>query len=270
MKPNVWCITATCGRHTLLERLVATFLAQDYTGHHTLLIYNNSDVCQKLHGDANPQNVLKQTTFFGSKEEKRIVLINNHLDGITKEPYKNLGAIYRDALTYVPEDVDIITHMDDDDLFLPNHISEGAIGFKNAKSLSFNAYKPERSWFRHHQGLDLMGNNLEPSVFIDAAWLRVYGYSETTSDQHMQWFGPLLTHHKMLVDPKGKPTLIYNWGDTHPTFKTSGNAGDPRNFDNYRMFSQDHGDRIITPDSKQSLSQYYDAVKAATPNIVNG
>lgn len=247
---NVTAIMATCGRHKLCERSLKFFIDQGTTDNHTLLIYNNSSVKQNL----APLNLLPN---------KKVILINNHIDKVTGERYSNLGAIYRDALTYVPADTHIIYHHDDDDIFLPNHISEGLNGF--SKGLARNrysvAYKPERSYFRHAGGVELMGNNLEPSVFIAANHLYKYGYNLTTTDQHMSWFAPLLEENRMFVDSNGVSTLIYNWGDTNiPTFKTSGNAGNPSNFDNYRNFSNDHGDLLITPWEDRDVKLYYNLV----------
>ena len=248
-KPYVYCITATCGRKTLLERAVACFIAQTYDGPHTLLIFNNSEVPQKLS--------------FATEEPKRVVLINNHIDNETHKPYTSLGAIYRDALSDVPSEADIIIHWDDDDLYLPNHISEGVKGLLKAKSIDrkYKAYKPQYSWYRHALGVELMSNNLEPSIFVEASFLKRKGYLLTTTDQHYGWYKPLLEEQGLYVDPKGFPSLVYNWRDTIPTFKTSGNAGDPNNFANYRNFSRDHGDHIITPLLLDDLEVYYREVE---------
>lgn len=259
-KPSILSICATSGRHQLLERSVACFVAQDYEGEHTLLIFNNSEVSLEL-GDLGiiPNN-------------KHIELVNNYIDSRTKEPYANLGAIYMDALAEVSSDIEVLTHGDDDDLYLPNHFTEGAKGYLKALEVTNYvdneligtkcAYKPQFSWFRHASGVELMSNNLEPSIFVEAKYLKSKGYKLTTTDQHYGWYEPLLTENKLFVDKEGVPTLIYNWGDVNiPTFKTSGNAGNPDNFMNYRIFSQDHGDRIITPLSRANLNQYYDQVE---------
>lgn len=239
----------TCGRHTLSERSVRMFLDQDYEGEHGLLIYNNSSV---------PQNLFPHT-YNGNKS---VVLINQHLDSRTGDPYTNLGAIYRDAIGYISEDTDVIIHWDDDDLFLPDHISEGVKGVTRAREQGKIAYKPAQSYYRHPGGIQLMSNTLEPSIFVPFSHLREYGYHESTSDQHLRWVDPLAYGGQILVDDKGKPTMIYNWGDKDiPTFKTSGNAGNPDNFQNYRNFSTDHGDQIITPWSIERLEKYYALVK---------
>jgi hypothetical protein len=250
---------ATCGRHKLAERSLRFFLDQDYKDEHTLLIYNNSSVPLVLDGTAIDLDDL---------DNKKVILANNHINRTTKEPYKNLGEIYTDALKDLPEDTDVIIHWDDDDIFLPNHITEGVEGLHRAiqNDSKIVAYKPAQSYYRHPGGIQLMSNTLEPSIFVEADHIRTYGYSNTTTDQHLQWVNPLVYEQKIYVEKDGTPTLIYNWGDTDiPTFKTSGNAGHPNNFNNYRDFSKDHGDGILTPWSKESVQKYYDLVYAKTP-----
>lgn len=240
--------TATCGRHMLMERSLRFFLDQKYDGKHILLIYNNSCTEQQLDNIDLPDN-------------KQIILVNNCIDKVTGLPYESLGAICRDMLEYIPGEVEVITFADDDDIFLPNHIAEGMKGLRRARKEGKIAYKPERSYYRYPGGIQLMGNNLEPSVFLMMSHIHKYGYSLTTSDQHMPWFNSLLSENLMVVDPHGPPTLIYNWGDIDiPTFKTSGNAGSPQNFENYRNFSQDHGDQVITPWSAESVKKYYNLI----------
>lgn len=245
IKPNVYCLTATCGRHNLLERSIRFFINQDYNGDHTMLIYNNSVVPQKLEiREELPNN-------------KKIILINNHIDSITKKPYKTLGGIYNDMITYIPEECDIVNHTDDDDIFLPNHISEGVKGLLKAQELGKIAYKPRKSYYRHPNGVELMENVLEPSIFMKYQHLKNFGYSLETTAQHMQWVQPLVSSNMILSDEEGIPTLIYNWGDHIPTFKTSGDPGNKNNFSNYRNFSQDHGNQILTPWSKAEVEEYY-------------
>ena len=259
--PTVYCLTATCGRHTCLERLVRFFLDQDYQGDHTLLIYNNSDYNQVLHlGESLPKN-------------KHIKLVNNHVSYTTKSPYQNLGEIYTDMLDIVPDETSIVCFWDDDDIFLPDHISEGVKGlFRGSRingpnsKLTFG-YKPKYSYYRHAQGINVVENTLEPSIFVYNSFIKEHGFHLTTSDQHLKWVQALGDH--LYVDEKGKPTLVYNWGDsTIPTFKTSGNPGDPKNFQNYRNYSQDHGDGIVTPIKPEHSQKYYEQVYALNKQFV--
>jgi len=246
---KVCAIAATCGRHKLMERSIRLFLEQDYEGIHELLIYNNSPVSQSLFN------------FSTEKPNKLVTLINQSNCNRTNEPYNNLGDIYNDALKYVSPDTQVIIHWDDDDIFLPNHISEGIKGLRRGIDEGKVAYKPSKSYYRHPGGIELMSNTLEPSIFVAAEHIQKYGYSQGTTDQHLQWVNPLVYEQKIRVDDSGAPTLIYNWGDTDiPTFKTSGNAGHPNNFSNYRNFSRDHGDQILTPWKKEEVQKYYDLV----------
>lgn len=248
---KVCAIMATCGRHKLAERSLRFFIDQDYTGDHILLVFNNSSVPLDLKHDLEVY------------ENKKIHLVNQSISDRTNEPYNNLGDIYSDALKHVPEDTDVIVHWDDDDIFLPNHITEGVEGLQCAQMLKKKAYKPAKSYYRHPGGIQLMSNTLEPSIFIEASHIKQYGYSTTTTDQHLQWVNPLVYENLISVDENGKPTLVYNWGDTDiPTFKTSGNAGHPNNFKNYRDFSRDHGDQVLVPWPKESVQKYYDLVYA--------
>lgn len=240
---NITAIMATCGRHPLAERSMRFFVDQDYKGKHTLLIFNNSDVEQQL----GPIEV---------NENKQVILINKYNN------YKTLGDIYNDALEFVPEDTDLVVHWDDDDIFLPNHLTEGAKGYDRARKDSRTAYKPAKSWYRHAGGVELMSNTLEPSIFVDFNHLKEHKYSLETTAQHLQWLNPLVEQGKILVDPNGAPTLIYNWGDVNiPTFKTSGDPHNPGNFNNYRNFSRNHGDRILTPWPPEYAQEYYNLVK---------
>lgn len=238
---TVCLITATKGRHSHLERVCRFFLNQVYQGKMYHLIYNNSCVPQRLNTNM-PANV---------------ILVNNCVSYETGKKYENLGEIYNDAMTHVPEDVDIISMFDDDDIFLPNHVEEGVKGFLRAKEKDMLAYKPLKSYFKSNRGVQLMNNVLEPSIFVDFAHIKEYGFSGETTAQHHQWLNPLMRDNKILADTEGKPTLIYNWGDDLPAFKTSGNPSNPRNFHNYEAFSQDNGDKIITPWTTQAVKKYY-------------
>lgn len=254
---KVCAIMATCGRHHLAERSLRFFLDQDYENEHILLIYNNSDVPLDINiTEDQPIKTSYPEFTHVSMKSKDVLLVNKKPE--TK--YDNLGQIYNDALKFVPQGTDVIIHWDDDDIFLSDHITEGVKGLKRAilKDAKYEAYKPAKSYYRHPGGIQLMSNTLEPSIFVSARWVKSYAYSDTTTDQHLQWVNPLVYEQKISVEEDGKPTLIYNWGDTDiPTFKTSGNAGHPNNFKNYRDFSRDHGDQVLSPWPKENVQRYY-------------
>ncbi|MNR14121.1 hypothetical protein D3C85_1305790 [compost metagenome] len=138
----------------------------------------------------------------------------------------------------------MITFWDDDDLFLENHITEGIKGLIKGKK---TAYKPLFSYFRSQDGLEKAQNTFEPSIFVKADYIRRAGFSTTTTDQHLYWLQPLIDINDIFIDIDGESTLIYNWGDSFDTYKTSANMTNPDHFNEYRINSQDHGDLIISP-----------------------
>lgn len=238
---KVCAITATCGRHTCIERSVRLFLDQDYKDK-MMLIFNNSTIPQILDNTV-PDNVK---------------LINCSFNAETGNPYNNLGEIYRDAVKFVPSDCNVVTFWDDDDIFLSNHLSEGIKGYKEARELGKLAYKPRKSYYKYMTDkTQLVSNTMEPSVFVQKDHILKYGFSNTTTEQHLQWYVPLGKDDLIYIKEEGIPTMIYNWSDNFPTFKTSGDSTNKENFNNYRNFSQDHGDMIITPIEIFDLSKYF-------------
>lgn len=242
---SVTAICATAGRHTCLERSVRMFLEQDYEGPHKLLIFNNAkDKPLILDLPELPPN-------------KKIELVNS-----CDKNYTNLGEIYTDTLSYINSD--LVTFWDDDDIFLKNHISEGVIGYQKAivfPNSIYRAYKPQKSYYRSAEGVQLVENTLEPSIFLETEVLKAVGFQQTTSDQHIKWVSYLQATNSLFVDPEGVPTLVYNWGDSDiPTWKTSGDPANPNNFNNYRNFSIDHGDGIISPIPKEKIDELYNQI----------
>jgi hypothetical protein len=225
---KVCLITATKNRHKQLERVVKFALDQTYDNF-VHLIFNNSPISQKLNTNLPPE---------------KFILVNSPTDTKTDSPYTTLGQIYIDAMRFVPEDVEIINFMDDDDVFLVNHVEEGVKGLIRG---GLDAYKPQKSWYKHGKSLDLVQNTLEPSIFVKAEHVKKYGFSEETTAQHLQWVNPLVYEKRIFVDPEGPPTYICDWSQEIPTFKTSGDPNNPQNFQNYTEWSKDAGDGIITP-----------------------
>lgn len=233
MALTVCAITATSNRHRQLERVVKCIQDQDYTGKFYHLIFNNSCNVQRLNSNL---------------DKSKFILINNCLNTQTHQKYSSLGEIYQDLLQFIPEDVDLVTFTDDDDLYLPNHISEGVKGYEKGKT---KAYKPLKSWFKTSPiNLELVNNTLEPSIFIEFSHIKQYGFSLETTAQHLQWLNPLVYNQEIFVDPEGVPTYICDWSQEIATFKTSGDPNNPNNFNNYHNWSSVNNltdDGIITP-----------------------
>jgi len=241
---KVACITCTAGRLSCLERSVRMFLEQDYENA-IQLIYQNSPNYLQL----DP-----------SIPEGKVIIVNNYLDLKTRKRYETLGAIYRDALTFVPEDVEVINHFDDDDFFLPEHISRGIDGIMSSGK---TAYKAKKSIFLQRGLAPILSENvMEPSIFVKKEHVLKYGYSEETTAQHLQWVAPLISSGELYAPEDGVPTLAYNWNSLGETvFKTSGNPKNPENFKNYHNYSQDYGQGILIPVSKEKIQEFYNKIK---------
>jgi dUTPase len=223
--------------------MLKMFIDQDYQGHHTLVIFNNSPVEQSIVPLALPPN-------------KKVLLFNQHIDSVTDQPYDNLGAIYRDALACVPHSTEIINIMDDDDLYLPYHITEGVRGYSLAIAQDMLAYKPKQSYFRTNFEMALHENTFEPSIFVSAAHVADKGFETGQATAHMAWLKPLWQNGKLFVDPEGMPTFIYDWSDHSQVHHISGDGkNDASTFANHKAASQDHGDMIIEPWTDEQLDK---------------
>lgn len=236
---KVAIITPTKNRHHCIERLVRFVMDQTYENY-IHIIFNNSLREQRLNSNLS----------------NKFLLINNPFSLQTKAPYLTLGDIYNDINQFIPEDVDLVTFMDDDDVFFPDHLEEGVKGYlKGGKK----AYKPKRSYYKHGKKVDLVENVLEPSIFVEASHVKEYGFGVETSAQHHKWLQPLIDKGEIFVDPEGKPTYICDWSQEIKTFKTSGDPNNPNNFKNYDSWSSQNNamdDGIITPVSKSWAEHY--------------
>lgn len=244
MSLKVACITCTAGRLSCLKRNVRMFLEQDYPNA-IQLIYQNSSVPLEL-GDDVPKG--------------KVIIVNNHLDLVTGKKYETLGAIYRDAFSFVPTDVDVINHFDDDDFFLPEHISKGVEGLLASGKI---AYKAKKSIFLQRGLAPILTENvMEPSIFVMKEHISKYGYGQETSAQHLQWVGPLVDSEQLHAPIDGTPTLAYNWNALGETvYKTSGDPNNTENFKNYHTHSQDYGAGILSPISKEAIQIFYNKIK---------
>lgn len=246
---RVCLVTCFYGRAEKVERILRMFLDQDYTGGLTLLLFNNSPYEQILDDIQLPEN-------------KRIILVNNKYDLETGEDYTNTGDIFRDALTFVPPKTDVVNFFDSDDVFLPNHVTEGVRGCYKAFKNYQLAYKPYYSYFIYQEKLTLEHNTLEPSIFVNFRTVQDIGFNQTSATYHQKWELQLKHKGLMLIDPVGVSTLIYDWGKGHNTFKISGSGDDTIvNLKKHREYETDFGDGVLTPCQEYITNQYYKRVE---------
>ena len=242
---NYTAICPTKGRSEVTKRVIRCFLDQDYEGFATLLIYNNSSVSQKLGEFEIPEN-------------RNILLVNNHLSLESGKPYEDLGTIYNDIINFVPVNTDIMSHFECDDIYLQSYITEGVNGILRNNC---GAWKSKKSYCRTEGGkISLVENMLEPSMFFRWELVKKTGYEPITGAQFHKLISSI---NDFVVEDVSNPQFVYCWDGEFNVFKTSGNIC-PENFKNYEKHSQDHGNGILEPWSKERIQSYYDDVSNST------
>ncbi|HIB84987.1 MAG TPA: glycosyltransferase family 2 protein, partial [Chromatiaceae bacterium] len=99
--PGVTCICTTGGRFQYICEAIHQFLSQDYS-QKKLLIFNNGSMPLSLSLSLKAQGVL---------------LVN------AGDKFKTWGEVLNSAVSLV--DTEYVAHWDDDDIYLPNHLSTG-------------------------------------------------------------------------------------------------------------------------------------------------
>jgi glycosyltransferase involved in cell wall biosynthesis len=225
--PKFSAVMCTYGRFTVVERTLNCFLQQTYPNKE-LIIYNTDvdspyidDGCKLL-----PHGVL---------------IINNNIDFVTKEPYTNVGAIRRDALTFAGGDYTCC--FDDDDIFLPHYIQQG---INRVQETGLPFFKPELSFFYCGNVLQLVRNTMEASVCCDINKVREYGYLLETGSEGLGWYTKARDNRELNeYDKHYIPSYCFNWNDGEEMkapHKQSGNINSTENFNEHKAHSLDKVD----------------------------
>jgi hypothetical protein len=245
-------LTCTHGRYRCLQRNLKCYIDQQFTGKSVMFICN-SGAPLKL-----PDN-------FSLPNNKEV-----YIDNCSMMNFQSVGEKYNHALTLALQlypDIGIVNSANDDDIFLPNHLSEGWHGINRAYLQDMDAYKPKESYYRYRGTANELvitkaENTLEPSIFVDIDHLKRTMYAPVSVRYHQQWLDPLLHAGKLFIDPQGTSTLIYNWGDNSQDpgnwniYKMSGSGEDnSNNFQAHKRNSQDIGTGVLYPN--EDNSQYY-------------
>lgn len=247
-------ICCTYRRFKCVERVVNMFLNQNYEGEKKLLIFNTDE--------ENPY--IEQPEF----EKLGIKFINNGIDYLTNQPYTNVGAIRRDALSHINDDDCLIFHADDDDIYLPHYIMQG-VDKINETGLPF--FKPMQSFFYCGNYLSLVRNTMEASVMCDIKKIRQYGYNLNTALEGLSWYTKARDNKELNEnDNYCIPSYCFNWNDGQEMdapHKQSGSPDDPQNFTNHKAASKDavNGRLLQVYDGKKMreiYKPYFDFIDA--------
>ena len=231
----------TYRRFTCVERSIACFLEQDYSN--TELIIYNTDEQYPLCLDETFNDV-----------NHKIKVINNNIDLETKQPYKNVGPIRRDARLFA--DGDYYITWDDDDLFFPWNIRQCMDGIIKTNK---RAWKPVKS-FMKQRGHDptLYSNYLEASIIVDMRAVEEYGFNmKKTGAEHLGWYEKLTENNEMMIADDSIPAYCFYWSDEPSVagHKQSNKNEFEKldNFERHKLLTTDFAQRPLT---RKSLTDY--------------
>lgn len=187
-------LCCTNGRFSYLQRLLTCFLHQNYENK-MLLIYNNADIPIDM------------------EPIKNVILVNNCIDLVTNDVYKDVGSIHRDALSFCPDNIDYISIMDDDDIFLPHHYSTANKYFyENSKT---KVWQPSHYFYKYSKfnvELRTVDNNLEGSCVIEFDYLKKIGFGVGNSlEYNLSWFLEA-GRTNVLSNENSSPTFCCEYG----------------------------------------------------------
>ena len=238
---KVSSVLCTFGRFGCVQRSTGQWLSQDYLGEKELVIFNTAP---------EPLN-LGET--LASLENIKNIHAPTNAQGL---PWSSLGEVRNGALEHASGD--LYSCWDDDDLFLPFHLTQGVEKFLEHK---VTAWKPRFSLFSNDGGktFKLAGNAMEASILADLDFVKAHRFSTKQSGgEHVQggWLDKL--NGDQFVVENVRPSYAYVWGDG--LHKTSGSIDNPNNFENHQNASLDFGTgQKVKPASLEELQDLYRA-----------
>lgn len=236
-------VCTTYRRFTCVQRIVAQYYAQSYKNKELIIFNTDSEYPYSL-----------------DFEDSSIIVVNNSINYLTEEPYKNRGEICRDAVTHTTGDYFMLA--DDDDIYLPWHMQQAVEGIEqNGK----DAWKPEKSFFANQSAIHMVMNTLEASVIVKMDRIREIGFrSDLTGYEGLSWYTKLRDENQLDEhNKKYVPSYCFNWSDPAEIagHKQSGDINNPNNFDNHKKASLDYAREPLSKnviDLKRLYKKYYD------------
>lgn len=196
--PHITVLTLTYGRVSLLEECIASFLAQDYKGTKEMIVFNS---------------FLDQELVFDHPE---VTVIN------AESRPSTLGATRNRGIHFAEDGLIVIC--DDDDLMLPNHLSNFARGWREGLG-----------WVRHdHQFYmearrikSISEGTMNTFAFTRAAWRAVGGYSELNVGEDRQIAGAITSKFRgaTVELQASEASYLYSWDDEQWHISGNGEAG---------------------------------------------
>lgn len=237
MAELVTCVCCTRGRWACVCEALTYFLLQDYPDKE-LIIFNT---------DAVPLRIAPEI------EGLAAVRVVN-----APGEYTSLGHARTAAMEHARGD--FYNCWDDDDLWLPWHLSQA---MRRVRDTGCLAWKPRKSWWTSDGGktYEPTENAMEASVVVRTDALKRYGFRDGSGDEHVPWMGGVQEDGGFLVEDVGPMmSYAYQWGQG--LHHMSGRLGQPGNFQDHNLTCADHGSgRPLRP---ASVGWRYRNIVAAT------
>jgi hypothetical protein len=239
----------TYGRFETVRQSATFWKYQDYDNKE-LIIFNTAPVHIQLDDGLSDYNIR---------------VINQQDETGTSTPFKSLGKVREDSLEYA--DGDIYICWDDDDMFLPWHMSQG---MKKLNEHGSHAWKPEHSYFSMDGGktYKYAGNSMEASILVDINELKKHGFFYESGSEHLKWLDPMNKSKDVVIESvRPLESYAYVWGSKIAPHKTSGNINHPDNFEHHKQGSLDFGvDKKLTFVDNEQVEQLFVNVYNSLPS----
>ena len=246
---KVSCVMCTYGRFETVRQSATFWKYQDYDNKE-LIIFNTAPV--HMHLDQ-------------SLHDCNIIVINQQNETGTPNSYKSLGKVREDSLQYATGDIYIC--WDDDDMFLPWHMSQG---MKKLNEHGSRGWKPEHSYFSQNGGqtYKYAGNSMEASILVDINEVRKYGFHYESGSEHLKWLDPMLKAKDVVIESvRPLESYAYVWGSKIAPHKTSGDINNPDNFEHHKQGSTDFGSgQKLTFVDDEQVEQLFVNVHSSLPS----
>ena len=240
--PKVCAVMCTYGRFQVIRDSITMFLIQDYKNKH-LVIFNTAET------PLAPDEFLR--------DHSEVTIINQSCKE-NGQPFSCLGDVRNEALNHA--DGDIYICWDDDDLFLPWHISQGVEHLLKCGKI---AWKPDVSYWSRKGGdvfKGMMGNSMEASFLVGMDHIKSLGFSTKRSGaEHVD--GGWLDRTEFVAESISPfESYGYVWGDPRAPHKTSGHIGDENNFENHKNQSRDFGEEPLSAASITIIDKFFKGI----------
>ncbi len=198
MKVLVVCITY--GRLPFLGRMVASFLNQNYDDKELLIINDDRNVQLTCHHNNYDESII------------HIINLNKRLSLGAK---RNLGSAFGNYDLYMPHD--------DDDIFLPDRISNHVAKHKENPDISL--YWNSASYTIYGDNFSVDGNSVTAISYKQPAWFECGGYADMGSGEDQDFYNRM--QNKLIERDLSKVDYVYNWGgiNYHATFSSIEDIG---------------------------------------------